>query len=74
MLDVDEELSGGRFREAIASSFRWREFGEVAIGPRLPKPPTVASHLHSARTVLPEHACALPRMTYRERWALARGK
>jgi len=74
MLDVDEALGGGRFREAIASSFRWREFGEVAIGPRLPKPAAAGSHLHSARTVVPGHACGLPRMTYRERWALARGR
>jgi len=71
LLDVDQELGGGRFRRAIASSFRWREFGEVAIGPRLPKP-TEGSHLHSARTVLPEHTRGLPRMSYRERWALAR--
>jgi hypothetical protein len=71
LLDVDRELGGGRFQQAIESSFRWREFGVVAIGPRLPKP-TQASHLHSARTVLPEHARWLPRMSYRERWALAR--
>jgi hypothetical protein len=73
LLDVDREVSGGRFRQAIESSFRWREFGAVAIGRRLPKP-TQASHLHSARTVLPEHARWLPRMSYRERWALARGE
>jgi hypothetical protein len=71
MLEVDQELSGGRFWDAIDSSFRWREIGEVAIGPRLPKT-TPGSHLHSARTVLPEHASRLPRMSYRERWALAR--
>jgi len=71
MLDVDLEFGGGRFRQAIESSFAWREFGEVPIGPRLPKP-AEGSHLHSARTVLPEHARWLPRMSYRERWALAR--
>jgi hypothetical protein len=73
MLEVDQDLGGGRFQQAIESSFRWREFGAVAIGPRLPKP-AVGSHLYSGRTVLPEHACGLPRMTYRERWALARGR
>ena len=72
MLDVDEALGGGRFREAIASSFRWREFGEVAIGPLLPKPAAAGSHLHSARTVV-GHAYGLPRMTYRERWRWRRG-
>jgi hypothetical protein len=71
MLAVDQALGGGRFREAIDSSFRWREIGEVAIGPRQPKT-TQGSHLESARTVLPEHACWLPRMSYRERWSLAR--
>jgi hypothetical protein len=72
MLDVDHDLGDGLFAEAIDSSFRWREIGEVALGPRLPKV-TPGSHLHSARTVLPEHAGWLPRMSYRERWALARG-
>jgi len=74
MLEVDRDLGGGRFRQTIESSFRWREIGEVALGPRLPKPPAEGSHLHTARTVLPKHACGLPRMTYRERWALARGR
>jgi hypothetical protein len=72
MLEVDQDLSDGLFAEAIESSFRWREIGEVALGPRLPKA-TPGSHLRSARTVLPEHANWLPRMSYRERWALARG-
>jgi hypothetical protein len=74
MLEVDRELGGGRFREAIASSFRWREIGEVVLGPRLPRQgEEQGSHLHSARTVLPRHARSLPRMSYRERWMLARG-
>lgn len=72
MLEVDQELNGGRFWNAIDSSFRWRQIGEVAIGPRLSKP-TPGSHLRSARTVLPEHARMLPRMSYRERWEIARG-
>src|SRR4030095_1122284 len=66
------ELSGGRFREAIADSFRWREIGEVAIGPRMPRQGEgQGSHLHSARTVLPQHARSPPRMSYRDRWMLA---
>jgi hypothetical protein len=72
MLEVDRKLNGGRFREAIASSFRWREIGEVALGPQLPREGQ-GSHLRSARTVLPRHARSLPRMCYRERWMLARG-
>jgi hypothetical protein len=72
MLEVDQDLGDGLFAEAIDSSFRWREIGEVALGPRMPKG-TPGGHLHSARTVLPEHAARLPRMSYRERWVLARG-
>jgi hypothetical protein len=72
MLEVDRDLGGGRFRDAIADSFRWREIGEVAIGPRMARVGQ-GSHLHSARTVLPRHGRSLPRMSYRERWMLARG-
>jgi len=72
MLEVDRSLGGGRFREAIDSSFRWREFGRAEIGPRLTGP-RYGSHLRSARTVRPEDARALPRMSYRERWEIARG-
>jgi hypothetical protein len=72
MLQVDLDLTRGTFAGAIDSSFRWREIGEVSIGPRMPKPGH-ASHLQSARTVLPSHACVLPRMCYRERWLISRG-
>ena len=72
MLEVDRDLGGGRFRDAIADSVRWREIGEVAIGPRMTRVGQ-GSHLHSARTVLPRHGRSLPRMSYRERWMLARG-
>jgi len=73
LLEVDRELGGGRFHEAIDSSFRWRDIGEVALGPRLPKV-AKGSHLHSARTVVPGQACRVSPMSYRERWALARGR
>jgi len=72
MLKVDSDLSGGRFRKAIDESFRWREIGEVPLGPRRPKA-IPHSHLQSARTVLPKHASELTRLSYRERWAIARG-
>lgn len=72
MLAVDRDFGGRRFQEAIASSFRWREIGAVQIGPRK-SDSTRASHLRSARTVTPAHRKGLPRMSYRERWAIARG-
>jgi hypothetical protein len=71
MLAVDRDLGAGRFRDAIDSSFRWREFDTVRIGPRLTGP-SYGSHLRSARTVLPDDARSLPRMSYRERWEIAR--
>jgi len=72
LLEADENLGNGRYREAIESSFRWREIGAVSVGPvRLPS--RHGSHLRSARTVLPEHAHGLPRMPYHERWEIAHG-
>ena len=72
MLAVDRDLGERRFQEAISSSFRWREIGAVQIGPRQSDSQR-DSHLRSARTVTPAHRDALPRMSYRERWAIARG-
>ena len=71
LVAVDEAMSGGRFRRAIAESFDWREIGRVSVGPRL-KPPGPRSHSHSARTITPDVGRRLPRMTYRER-AIAAG-
>jgi len=56
----------------ITDSFVWREIGRVTIGPRL-KPPDAASHAFSARTLVPEFRHRLPKMTFREQMAIARG-
>jgi hypothetical protein len=69
LLAVDQELSGGRYREPIIESFAWREIGSVTVGPRLAKTP---SHSHS-RAIVPEHGIYLPKMSYHERMLLARG-
>jgi hypothetical protein len=71
LTEVDNGMSGGRFRRAIAESFDWREIGRVTVGPRL-KPPGPRSHSHSARTITPKIGNLLPSMTYRER-AIAAG-
>ena len=71
LIAVDQMTSGGRYRRAIVESFVWREIGAATVGPRL-RPPDAHSHTHSARTVTPELAEWLPRMTYRER-AIAAG-
>jgi hypothetical protein len=71
LLAVDADLSGGRYRRLIARNFDLRGIGAVAVGPRL-EPPGAESHIFSARTLVPASAARLPRMSYRERWALAR--
>ena len=64
-------MSGGRFRRALVESFDWREIGRATVGPRL-KPPGPNSHTHSPRTITPDMARGLPKMSYRER-AIAAG-
>ena len=71
LVEIDSGMSGGRFRRAIVESFDWREIGRAAVGPRL-KPPGPRSHAHSVRTITPDLAGSLPRMSYRER-AIAAG-
>jgi hypothetical protein len=71
VIEVEEAMSGGRFRRALVESFDWREIGRATVGPRL-KPPGPNSHTHSARTITPDMARGLPRMSYRER-AIAAG-
>jgi hypothetical protein len=71
LLDVDRELTGARFHEAIRTNFLWREIGMVRVGPRL-APPDQTSHAVSARTLRPGRQLGQARMTYRERWLLAR--
>jgi hypothetical protein len=71
LLEVDRELSGGRYRQAIINSLRWRDIGSAVVGPRL-APPSAESHAFSARTLVPEHELGSPRLSYRERWEIAR--
>ena len=71
LIAVDRESSGGRYRRLMRVNFRWRGIGEVRVGPWL-APGPIVSHLRSARTVLPEDQAAMPRLSYRERFLLAR--
>jgi len=71
MLDVDLELTGGRYERVIRSNFLWRQIGLVRVGPRL-APPGPGSHALSARTVTPSSRPAARRLSYRERWQMAR--
>jgi hypothetical protein len=71
LLAADWELSGGRYRQLMRVNFDWRGIGTVRVG-RWLAPGTAVSHLRSARTALPEDQAAMPRLTYRERFLLAR--
>jgi hypothetical protein len=68
MLAVDERETGGRFAEIIDRNFERRGIGIVHAGPRLE--PKRYSRLPSRRTVVPRDRLWLPKMAYRERFAL----
>jgi hypothetical protein len=70
LVAVDRALTGGRYRNEIVESFVWREIGAVKVGPRLSLPDK-SSHAFSARTLVPEMARRLPKISYRERALLA---
>ena len=71
LLEVDREMSGGRYQRLILNNFRWRQIGSVPVGPQLA--PSGESHALSARTLVPEYRQRLPRRSYHERWAISRG-
>lgn len=71
LLDVDLDLTGGRYQRLIRNNFLWREIGLVRVGPRR-SPPGPESHALSARTITPERQPPARRLSYRERWQLAR--
>jgi hypothetical protein len=70
LLEVDLELTGGRYQRLIRNNFLWREIGLVRVGPRLALPGT-GSHALSARTITPESKPTVRRLSYRERWQIA---
>ena len=53
MLEVDREMTGGRYASEIIRNFLWRQIGLVEVGPRTTAPGMAASHAFSARTVTP---------------------
>jgi hypothetical protein len=71
LLEVDREMSGGRYQRLILNNFRWRQIGFVPVGPQLA--PSGKSHALSARTLVPNHSQRFPRRSYHERWAISRG-
>lgn len=71
LLDIDREMTGGRYVDDIISNFRWREIGEVTVGPRLARPDQ-SSHAFSSRTMTPASDARVRGMSYRERMLIAR--
>ncbi len=54
LIDIDAEITGGRFRRIIKGNFETRDIGWAHPGPRLKKP-DAESHLFSDRTVTPDN-------------------
>jgi len=69
LLAVDRRESEGRFADIIDRNFERRGIGIVHAGPRLE--PKRNGRLPSRRTVVPRDRAWLPRMSYRERFALS---
>ena len=61
LIDIDEDITGGRFQQIIKGNFEMRDIGFAVPGPRLEKP-SADSHLFSDRTVTPQN--------YRDRYIL----
>ena len=72
LLEVDLELTGGRYRADIISNFRWREIGLVRSGPAWPAPDEQRATRFRRARLTPGDQVYLPRMSYRERWEVAR--
>lgn len=72
LLDVDDELTGGRYQQLIRVNFHLRDIGFAVVGPKL-LPPSAASHAFSVRTVVPHRDRNLPPPSYHERMEIARG-
>ena len=53
LLQVDQDLNGGRYQRLIANNLAWRQIGEIKAGPRLAKPDK-DSHIFSTRTQFPD--------------------
>ena len=70
MLAVDERETGGRFADIIDRNFERRGIGIFHAGPRFE--PKRQGRLPSRRTVVPSDRQRLPKMSYRERYLLAR--
>ena len=70
MLAVDERETGGRFADIIDQNFERRGIGIFHAGPRFE--PKRQGRLPSRRAVVPSDRQRLPKMSYREKYLLAR--
>jgi hypothetical protein len=73
LLAVDRMLTGGRYRRIIETNLRWRAIGMARVGPRL-EAPAPDNHFSLPRVFVPAHgACCRRRLSYREKYEMARG-
>ena len=72
-IEVDEDMTRGRYGRIIHRNMQRRGIGIVKAGPRL-KPPDEESHAFSGRTATPEGACGCSkhRIPYSLRRKMAR--
>ncbi len=71
LLEVDREMTGGRYQRLIGVNLQWRDIGSAIIGARL-IPPTEEEHSFSARTIVPEYQQYSSKLSYYERMQIAR--
>ncbi|MEL6450002.1 MAG: hypothetical protein AAFQ19_01995 [Pseudomonadota bacterium] len=75
-VEVDHDMTGGRYRRIIALNMERRGIGVIAAGPRL-APPDETSHAFSARTAVPDdqgHRCGGRHLPYAVRRRMAQGQ
>ncbi|MDZ5697898.1 hypothetical protein [Chelativorans sp. M5D2P16] len=71
---VDRMLTGGRYRRIIDVNLRRRAIGMARVGPRL-KPSGPDNHFDLRRLFVPvQRPCCRRRLSYRERFEMARGR
>ena len=72
LIDIDRDLSVGRYSSIINNNFYYREIGLVVVGPQLAKLPK-ENHMDSSRRLSPDKVThgKTKKRSFRERWQSA---